>query len=601
MSSLAEIAQCETCATTLQPPSALTTLLSALAATPKAGLSAALTHALRRVFTALFAAGRVGSGDAVSRWVSESFGSFLELLARALSHSRVDARVLALSTIVHFFAAAAPPERAVGAPRALAFDVVLWFVRTLVAARGERGAQLASVAVAFRSEFVDEYDDLRLTTLRALRDAVTAVAATPAASASATARKRARGDAAAAAPAGDVFSRAREQVASAPSDVIARNCVNLLLAISLPLTQSEWDGAPHAAWSDEVAGVPTPTPAPAPAASGARFAAADSDDEFGGGIVLGDVKSAPPAAAPVRKEFQFATARRAFAEAWNAALRLPLPPDSLRRVLLALPKRILPALTSTAALSFADFLLAATERGGATALLALEALFSLSQQHGLAVPRFYARVYALLGDASTPYARFRTRFFALLDLVMSSVALPSYLVAAFAKRAARVSLTAPVGVALWALPFVYNLVKRHPVLLPLLHRERGNDGASASRGSDEGWPARADPFDADEADPAKANALASSLWEITALAQHTFAPVAHAARLLMAPPSRGEFDLSEGAAAGHANAYADLTSAELTRVVKGSGGTTTRAAVVFDFATDDGGSSQLLDDVVRLI
>lgn len=600
MSLLAEISQWETSATTLQPPSALTSLLSALAASPKPGLSAALTHALRRVFTALFAAGRVGGGDAVSRWVSESFASFLELLARALSHSRVDARVLALSTVVHFFAAAAPPapERA-GAPRALSFDIVLWFVRILLAAGGERGAHLASVAVTFRSEFIDEYDDLRLVTLRALRDAVTAVAATPIGSA--PARKRARGDAAAAAvPTGDVYSRAREQVSSTPLDVIARNCVDLLLAISLPLTQSEWDGVPHAAWADEVAGVPAPAPAPTPASSGARFAAADSDDEFGGGIVLGDVKSTQPVAVPVRKEFQFATARRAFAEAWIAALRLPLPPDSLRRVLLALPRRILPVLSNTAALSFADFLLAATERGGATALLALEALFSLSQKHGLAVPRFYARVYALLGDASTPYARFRTRFFSLLDLVMSSVALPSYLVAAFAKRAARVSLTAPVGVALWALPFVYNLVKRHPVLLPLLHRERISDGASVARTSDDGWPARSDPFDADEADPAKANALASSLWEITALAQHTFAPVAHAARVLMAPPSRGEFDLSEGAAAGHANAYADLTSAELTRVVKGSGGTTARAAVVFDFANDDGVGTRLLDEVIRL-
>ncbi len=49
--------------------------------------------------------------------------------------------------------------------------------------------------------------------------------------------------------------------------------------------------------------------------------------------------------------------------------------------------------------------------------------------------------------------------------------MPVYIVCAFVKRLARLCLTAPAYGALIALPMLYNLLRRHPKALVLLHRE----------------------------------------------------------------------------------------------------------------------------------
>ncbi|RYF59641.1 MAG: hypothetical protein EOO27_08570, partial [Comamonadaceae bacterium] len=159
-------------------------------------------------------------------------------------------------------------------------------------------------------------------------------------------------------------------------------------------------------------------------------------------------------------------------------------------------------------------------------LLALQSVFLLMQNHGLEYPHAYARLYSLL-SASTVSTKYRARLFSLLDLFLSSAALPAYLVAAFIKKAARLALTCGTPFALFALPFIYNCVKRHPSVAPLLHRLTP---VSYTAGA---WPAPADPFDENAAAPESANALASSLWEVIALSQHTHAPVATLARALM--------------------------------------------------------------------
>lgn len=51
--------------------------------------------------------------------------------------------------------------------------------------------------------------------------------------------------------------------------------------------------------------------------------------------------------------------------------------------------------------------------------------------------------------------------------------LPAYLVAAFAKRLARLALTAPPEALLMALPFICNLLRRHPACRVLVHRPQG--------------------------------------------------------------------------------------------------------------------------------
>ena len=90
---------------------------------------------------------------------------------------------------------------------------------------------------------------------------------------------------------------------------------------------------------------------------------------------------------------------------------------------------------------------AALTAGGLTGMFALHGIFILVTQHGLEYPHFFERLYALL----TPdifIARHRARFLTLADIFLSSGMVPAYTAAAFVKRFARLSLTAPPAGAL---------------------------------------------------------------------------------------------------------------------------------------------------------
>jgi U3 small nucleolar RNA-associated protein 19 len=63
------------------------------------------------------------------------------------------------------------------------------------------------------------------------------------------------------------------------------------------------------------------------------------------------------------------------------------------------------------------------------------------------------------------------------------------------------------------IPFVYNLMKKHPTLMPLIHRLPEVD-------------AELDPFLENEKDPAATRALDSSLWELASQRQHYHPTVA---------------------------------------------------------------------------
>ena len=68
--------------------------------------------------------------------------------------------------------------------------------------------------------------------------------------------------------------------------------------------------------------------------------------------------------------------------------------------------------------------------------------------------------------------RYRERIYKLLHLCLLSSHLPAYLVAAFLKRLARLSLTAPPTGTLFVIPLIYNMLKRHPQCEPLIQRGR---------------------------------------------------------------------------------------------------------------------------------
>ncbi|XP_074474791.1 nucleolar complex protein 4 homolog [Sebastes fasciatus] len=221
--------------------------------------------------------------------------------------------------------------------------------------------------------------------------------------------------------------------------------------------------------------------------------------------------------------------KRVFEKMWLGFLKYKLPSNMYKKVLVILHDSILPHMSKPTLMI--DFLTAAYEVGGAISLLALNGLFVLIHQHNLDYPDFYKKLYNLL-EPSVFHVKYRARFFHLANLFLSSSHLPVYLVAAFAKRLARLALTAPPTALLLVLPFIYNLIRRHPSCRVLIHKPSTEDEPLE------------DPYLMDEEDPAQCRALESSLWEIKTLQKHYHPDVAKAAALINAPLSGQEEDIS---------------------------------------------------------
>lgn len=102
-------------------------------------------------------------------------------------------------------------------------------------------------------------------------------------------------------------------------------------------------------------------------------------------------------------------------------------------------------------------------------------------------PSFYTRLYAFL-DRDVLHLKHRARFFRMTDLFLSSTLvalvcsiwllltrkllslLPLTLLASFVKRLARLSLNAPPSAIVMIIPFTYNILKKHPALMVMIHR-----------------------------------------------------------------------------------------------------------------------------------
>ncbi|KAM4710511.1 nucleolar complex protein 4 homolog isoform 2-T2 [Discoglossus pictus] len=222
--------------------------------------------------------------------------------------------------------------------------------------------------------------------------------------------------------------------------------------------------------------------------------------------------------------------KRVFERVWMSLLKHKLPVSLYKKVLLILHESILPHMSKPALMI--DFLTAAYDIGGAISLLALNGLFVLIHQHNLEYPDFFKKLYCLL-EPSVFHVKYRARFFHLADLFLSSTHLPAYLVAAFAKRLARLSLTAPPQVLLMTVPLICNLIRRHPASSPLIHRPTAAEDLMT------------DPYIMDEPDPAKCCAMESSLWELEALQKHYHPDVVRAANVISRALSTPETDISE--------------------------------------------------------
>ncbi|CAF3060746.1 unnamed protein product, partial [Rotaria sp. Silwood2] len=191
-----------------------------------------------------------------------------------------------------------------------------------------------------------------------------------------------------------------------------------------------------------------------------------------------------------------------------------------RRILLQIPTKIIPRMVNP--LLLADFLTGSYEtQNNASKILALHGLYVLMTQYNLEYPFFFGKLYSLL-TIDLFSAKYKARFFYLLDIFLQSSHLPVNLVANFAKRLARLALLIPQHDQCLIITFIYNLIIRHPTIRIMIDKQQ-----SQTIGTNK------DIYSSEELDPNKTNAIESSLWEIESLTHHHHPDVATCALALM--------------------------------------------------------------------
>ncbi|KAF9148329.1 hypothetical protein BG015_009935 [Linnemannia schmuckeri] len=240
--------------------------------------------------------------------------------------------------------------------------------------------------------------------------------------------------------------------------------------------------------------------------------------------------------------------RRVFSDCWTALLQLPFTTVIYKKTLLIVHKRIIPHLPQPTVLM--DFLTDSYNAGGAISLLALKGLFVLITEHNLDYPDFFQKLYMLF-DRNLMHVKYRARFFSQVDIFLSSPLLPAQLVAAFIKRMSRLGLSSPPASIVIIIPLIYNLLKRHPTCMQLIHGKADSE--------------KNDSYDALQDDPMKSNALQSSLWELQTLQNHVAPNVATLAKIFNEQFTKPSYNLEDFLD----HTYATMFQNEITKKRKG--------------------------------
>lgn len=213
--------------------------------------------------------------------------------------------------------------------------------------------------------------------------------------------------------------------------------------------------------------------------------------------------------------------RRNVNKVWNFVIQWPHNEVTQRQLLVLLLEKVMPYLEKPTLLT--DYLMDSLDMGGPIALLSLQGIFILIHKYNMSYPNLYEKLYAMF-EPEIFHMKFKPRLFHLAEIFLSSSYLPEMLVAAFAKRLARLALIAPPQDIIIIIFFIGNLIIRHPGLKRLICDS--NNGQEISD----------DPFLMDESDPNKSRALESSLWEIQLLRSHMLPNVSQAAKNIITQP-----------------------------------------------------------------
>ncbi|KAI1351229.1 nucleolar complex protein [Xylaria sp. FL0043] len=211
--------------------------------------------------------------------------------------------------------------------------------------------------------------------------------------------------------------------------------------------------------------------------------------------------------------------------AWVSLLKLNPDRQQRKRLLEIVAESIAPWFVQPELLM--DFLTDSYNAGGSSSLLALSGVFYLIQSRNLDYPSFYQKLYSLL-DADILHSKHRSKFLRLLDTFLASTHLPASLVASFIKRMARLCLNAPPSAIVAIVPWIYNLLKKHPLCTFMIHRVPRTPETKATIESE----GMSDPFDEKEQDPLQTQAIDSCLWEIVQLQSHYHPNVATVAKII---------------------------------------------------------------------
>lgn len=225
-------------------------------------------------------------------------------------------------------------------------------------------------------------------------------------------------------------------------------------------------------------------------------------------------------------------------EAWMALMRLGLNKPQKKKVLEIMATSIAPWFTKPELLM--DFLTDCYNEGGSVSLLALSGVFFLIQERNLDYPLFYNKLYSLL-DADLLHSKHRSRFFRLLDTFLASSHLPAVLVASFVKRLARLALNAPPSAIVAIVPWMYNILKKHPLCTFMIHRVPRTKEEKAQIEAE----GLADPFLPDEMDPMETRAIESCLWEVVQLQSHYHPNVATIAKIISEQFTKQVYNLED--------------------------------------------------------
>jgi U3 small nucleolar RNA-associated protein 19 len=247
--------------------------------------------------------------------------------------------------------------------------------------------------------------------------------------------------------------------------------------------------------------------------------------------------------------------------AWLALMNLQMDKDQRKSLLRIVSTSIAPWFLKPELLM--DFLTDSYDAGGSTSLLALSGVFYLIQERNLDYPSFYKKLYSLL-DAELLHSKHRSRFFRLMDTFLASTHLPAVLVASFLKRLSRLTLNAPPSGVVVVVPWIYNLLKRHPTTTFMIHREtRGSSVKEILE--NEGMN---DPFLMDEEDPMETKGIDSSLWEIVMLQSHYHPNVATLAKIISEQFTKNAYNLEDflDHSYGSVSYIAWMTKQLLTRI-----------------------------------